>query len=265
LARFIGDGQDHIIVEEPIALMSILRYFEKEGYTFDNDVRERMQSAKGQAFEEAVLLSCTKLFRQGAHLDQVFQFHGTTSEWACQTASIVTKLNGTYKAFDIPNENPEVISASMPYITQDLKDVEHWMKSVHAGWCLLGPFMGPDLMAQLRLNYGQLLLVLIQAKCHLNGNLNTTAADVTAKAIRSVSPGNVFSELICATVHSLHSSLTIVYRDVQPPRKRSMTCLNRSMMGRIVSLERGTIFCVLLLITHWIPTLAPNRMKSRKQ
>ena len=47
---------------EPMALVGILRYFEAEGFTIDGDIRARMQSAKGSAFDEAVLLSCTWLF-----------------------------------------------------------------------------------------------------------------------------------------------------------------------------------------------------------
>jgi hypothetical protein len=200
-ARFISEGSDDAIVEEPIALMSILRHFEKEGYTIDNDVRARMQYAKGQAFEEAVLLSCTKLFRQGARLDQVFRFHGKTPEWACQEASIVTRLNGeTLEMFDIPNENPVVPSAGIAYFAQDPKDVENWIKSMKTGWCLPGQNMGPDLMAWLRLHDGRLLLVLFQAKCYLTGNRHTISADVTANAIRSLTPGHYFSTLVCATV-----------------------------------------------------------------
>jgi hypothetical protein len=68
LARFMGEGSD-IIVEEPLALMSVLRYFEKEGRTLDDFIRDRMQVNKGVAFQEAVLLACTRLFRQGVRLD----------------------------------------------------------------------------------------------------------------------------------------------------------------------------------------------------
>ncbi|KAH9970961.1 hypothetical protein BGW80DRAFT_1324650 [Lactifluus volemus] len=58
LGRFVlGEGSDHwcITVDEPIALMSTLRYFKAEGYTLDDGDRVRMQCAEGQAFEEAVL------------------------------------------------------------------------------------------------------------------------------------------------------------------------------------------------------------------
>jgi hypothetical protein len=42
---FESEGLE-VIVDEPMALMSIMRYFEKEGFTFDNDLRVRMQVAK---------------------------------------------------------------------------------------------------------------------------------------------------------------------------------------------------------------------------
>ena len=55
-ARFMNEGPaptselattPPVIVEEPMALMGILRYFETESFTLDKDIRARMQSAKG--------------------------------------------------------------------------------------------------------------------------------------------------------------------------------------------------------------------------
>ncbi|KAF8238002.1 hypothetical protein L208DRAFT_416279 [Tricholoma matsutake] len=193
LARFMGEGPD-IIVEEPLALMSVLRYFETEGLTPDKFIRDRMQVNKGVAFEEAVLLACTRLFRQGARLDQVFRFHGETPPWARQSASIVTRGNGdTLQDFDIPNGDPVVPSNGIAFIADDPEDVKKWIKSMHTGWCLPGQNAGPDLMAWLRLSDGRLLLLLFQAKCYLTGNLDTIAAAVLAKAIRSLIPNEIFS------------------------------------------------------------------------
>jgi hypothetical protein len=249
LARFMGEGPE-IIVEEPLALMSVLRYFEKEGLTPDDFIRDRMQVNKGVAFEEAVLLACTRLFRRGARLDQVFRFHGETPPWARQSASIVTRGNGdTLNDFDIPNGDPVVPSNGIAFIADDPEDVKKWMKLMHTGWCLPGQNAGPDLMAWLRLSDGRLLLLLFQAKCYLTGNLDTIAAAVLAKAIRSLIPNEFFSCLV-RTVSPLPSSLTVVYRRAQPPSKRSMICLKPSTRQRIVLLERGTMFCVSLLHTH---------------
>jgi hypothetical protein len=41
---------------------------------------------------------------------------------------------------------------------------------MHTGWCLLGDYMEPDLMAWLCLNDGRLLLILFQVKRYLTGN-----------------------------------------------------------------------------------------------
>jgi hypothetical protein len=64
IARLIGEGE--VIVEEPMALMSIVRYFETQDLSLEYELRVRMQWEKGHAFEDAVLLSCTTTFRDGA-------------------------------------------------------------------------------------------------------------------------------------------------------------------------------------------------------
>ncbi|KAH9964718.1 hypothetical protein BGW80DRAFT_1347450 [Lactifluus volemus] len=195
LARFIDRGMEKLDVTEPIALMSALRHFETQGVTLEGHVEGDLQSDKGLGFEEAVLVSCTKLFRQGARLDQVFKFHGETPEWAHQMASIVVRLDdGTFEGFDISNENP-VVPPGVAFFAQNPEDVERWMKSMHTGWCVPGTLMGPDLMTWLRLNDGRFLLVLFQAKCHLSGNIDTIAAEETASAIRTLCPANYFSSL----------------------------------------------------------------------
>jgi hypothetical protein len=197
LACFIGRISNDVMAEELVAHISILCHFKKEGYTLDNNVQAHMQCAQGHALEEAILLSCTKLFQQGVHLDQVFQFHGEMPEWAYQGALIMTQLNGgTLKVFDIPNENPVVPSADLAYFAQGSKDVEHWIKSKDAGWCLPSSYMGPNLMVWLCLDDEQLLLVLFQVKCYLNGNIHTIPAKITVGAIQSLSPKNILSKLV---------------------------------------------------------------------
>src|SRR5687768_4285424 len=90
IARFMGDGQE-VSVEDPMALVRIVRFLEAEGLTIDGDIRARMQSAQGSAFEEAVLLSCTRLFRTRPRLDEIFLFHGEVPDWAHQRACIVSR------------------------------------------------------------------------------------------------------------------------------------------------------------------------------
>ena len=198
LARFKGESPDlEIIVEEPLALMGILRYFEKHGLTHDNFIRHRIQVDKGRAFEEAVLLACTRLFRQGAQLDQVFRFHGETPSWARQSASIVTRgYGGVLQDFDMPNGVPVVPCNGIASVAEDPEDLKKWIESMRTGWCLPGPIAGPDLMAWLRLNDKRLLLLLFQTKCYLSGNFDTITAAVTADAIRSLIPNNFFSSLV---------------------------------------------------------------------
>jgi hypothetical protein len=180
---------EKISVEEPMALISIVRHFEKHGFTIDRNIRIRMQSLKGQAFEEAVLLSCTQLFRQGTRLDEVFQFHGETPVWARQEAQIVCRKDGgDIIVFDIPGGEPELLSAGVSFYAKDLKAVQNWLELIHAVWCFPSHLIGPDLMAWLRLKDARLLLLLIQAKCYLTGNIASLDAEVTAYAIRQLSP-----------------------------------------------------------------------------
>jgi hypothetical protein len=191
VARFMDGGSD-ITIEEPIALMSILRHFENKGVSLEGNIRMCMQSAQGPAFEEAVLLSCTALFRRGTRVDEVFRFHGKTPEWACQEATI----------YDIPKENPVTPSTNVIYSAPNPKAVEKWNKLMDTGWCVPGNNMGPDLMAWLRLKDGRMLLVVFQAKCRLTRNILT---DVMADAIQSLIPGRFFSSL--ASIIVLPSAL----------------------------------------------------------
>jgi hypothetical protein len=188
-----------ITVEEPMALVSIVRYFASQGVTLEQDIRARMNPAKGLAFEEAVLLSCTKIFRRGARLEDVFQFYGTKPEWASQVAHIVIpKHDKTLDVFDIVNLEPVIPSAGVAYFAEYPKDVQQWITSMCAGWCLPGRYMGPDLMTWLKLADGRMLLLLIQAKCRLEGNIDSLAADVTAKAIRSLIPSHFYAKRVCS-------------------------------------------------------------------
>ncbi|KAM6492769.1 hypothetical protein JOM56_012493 [Amanita muscaria] len=165
VARFVGQ-EEEFIVEEPMALVGILRYFEEEGVMIDGDIRARMQAAQGPAFEEAVLLSCTRLFQVGTCLSDVFLFHGHVPDWACQKGQIMSRKG-------------------QELVVSDISPV----------WCVPGTLMGPDLMAWLRLDDGKLILLLIQAKCYLAGNKDTLVPTVTGKAIRSLSPRNFYSTL----------------------------------------------------------------------
>jgi hypothetical protein len=191
IARFMGEGQE-VIVEELMALVGILRYFEAEGFTIDRDIRARMQSAKGSAFKEAVLLSCTRLFRVGPRLSDIFSFEGDVPDWAHQRAHIVSQKGQELEVSDIVNENLILPSPGVAYYAKNPNDVKDWIISKRSMWCIPGRYMGPDLLAWLRLDDGKLLL-LIQAKCYLEGNIDTLVPKVTSKAIQSLNTDNFYS------------------------------------------------------------------------
>jgi len=64
IARFVREGERwKITIEEPLALISIMRYFESNSHTLESHVRSRLQGAQGIALEEAVLLAMTRLLQ----------------------------------------------------------------------------------------------------------------------------------------------------------------------------------------------------------
>ena len=88
-------------------------FFEEEGLTFEADIRVCIQSAQGHAFEEAVLLLCSRLFRDGARLSDIFWLQGgNVPDWAHQTGYIVSQ-NGQEGPIvtDLVNGNPVLPSA----------------------------------------------------------------------------------------------------------------------------------------------------------
>jgi hypothetical protein len=195
IARFISEGSE-VVVREPMALVSIVRYFEHERHTLEHSTRTRVQSNPGQGLEEAVLLSFTKTFRgEGTLLENVFEFYGGTPEWARQEATIViSKANGEVEPFDILNGEPVIPSAGVAFYAKGPSDVKRWIQSKQFGWCIPGPLMGPDLMAWLQLKDKRMLLLLIQTKARLKGKetTDTVFTDVTSSAIRSLIPAEFF-------------------------------------------------------------------------
>jgi hypothetical protein len=185
-------------VEEPLALVSIMRYFESRHLTLDGNIRARLQDNQGTAFEEAALLAITKLLRDGEELRNIFQFHERTPSWARCAGQIVTRTSsGDYKPFDIIDDKPVLPSTGVAFYAEYPEDVKWWLESGETGWCVPGNRMGPDLMTWLRLSNGRLLLLVIQAKCHLAGNIDTLRASATAQAIRSLIPSGFFASLVC--------------------------------------------------------------------
>ena len=141
------------------------------------------QSTKGSAFKEAILLSCTRVFQAWPCLTNVLLFHEKVLDWAHQRACIVSRVGQGLEVSDIVNRNPILPSAGVTYYGKDPDDIKGWITSKRSMWCIPGQLMGLDLMVWLRLDDGKLLLLLIQAKCYLEGNVDTLVPQVTAKAI----------------------------------------------------------------------------------
>jgi hypothetical protein len=196
IAHFVHTGKE-IKIEEPLALVGILQYFDSTSRTIEENIRTNFQLDRGLWFEEAVLLTVTRLLTKPAKLSNIFEFHGKIPKWAHFSARIVTQ-----HAYDGPLpfsiDHPFDPTSIVAYSAKDPEDVEHWLKNGEEGWCIPCKAMGPDLIARLELDNGRKLVLFIQAKCHSTGNIETVSAAVTAKAIRQLIPRNFFSpSLVC--------------------------------------------------------------------
>jgi hypothetical protein len=141
IARFVGEVDTSAVVQvdEPLALVAIVRYFESQHLTLDRHIRATLQEVQGRGFEQSVLLAITKLLRGGRKLNEVFQFYETTPDWADCTAKIVARMpSGDCVDFGIIGEDS--VSPSTP------EAVGCWLQG-GTGWCIPGNSMGPDLMA----------------------------------------------------------------------------------------------------------------------
>ena len=195
VARFTDINEGAIRVEEPLALTGILRHLEDMSYTIERDIKAHFQVNRGLWFEEAVLLTVTRMLEKPAKLSSIFEFHDTIPEWAHSSARIVTRL---------PHDDPSPFSISAPFdptsivacSAKDPEAVAHWLREGQGAWCIPAVGMGPDLIAHLELEGGKQLVLFIQAKCHSSGNNETTSAKVTAKAIKSVTPSKIFPSLV---------------------------------------------------------------------
>jgi hypothetical protein len=196
LARFKGK---QVTIEEPLALVSIMRFFKDHNTTIEHIVRARFQDDKGKAFEEAVLLAITTQLQNSRILKDVFKFHGVVPSWARRTAQVVVRdRQGSFRPFDVAAHQPLVPSDGVAFCARDPEDLKQWIKGEHqAGWCVPGPLMGPDLMTWIKLDNGRYLLLMIQVKCHFTGNRDTLRAEVTADAVKSLVPARFFASVVC--------------------------------------------------------------------
>jgi hypothetical protein len=181
-------------VTEPLALIAIMRYLESKG---KNNMLICSQDNPGVAFEEAVLVALTKLLCNGAKLTTIFRFAPPIPAWAHCSAQIVTRnSSGDFVDFDIITEQPVIPSAGVAFQAEKPEDVKTWLESGQTGWCLPGHFMGPDLLARIRLNTGEFILLAIQAKCNPEKGGSLQASTVV-EAIESLYPEDWFSGTVC--------------------------------------------------------------------
>jgi hypothetical protein len=195
LGRFIA--KERAVVDEPLALVSVVRYFESNNLTLSHKIRGSIQEAKGKAFEDLLLVAITKLLRNPQPLNDCVQFHPPAPDWAPCTAQIVARnSSGDFEPFDIVDDELSVPSHGISCHAESADDVKSWLESGEAGWCIPGNLMGPDLMTRVQLSNGKVLLLVVQAKCFFSGNQHTVTARTTAKAIRSLIPDNFFASTV---------------------------------------------------------------------
>jgi len=196
VARFNGK---RVTIEEPLALVSIMRFFSNRNTTIEDNIRARLQDNKGRAFEEVVLLAITMQLQNKRTLKEVFNFHGVVPSWARRTAQVVVQgPRRTFHAFDIAAHQPIIPSDGVAYCAEHPEDLKRWIMGEHqAGWCVPGERMGPYIMTWVELDSRKHLLLMIQVKCHLSGNHGTLSATATAGAVKSLVPARFFNSVVC--------------------------------------------------------------------
>ena len=145
VGRFVSATSTRVSVEEPLALIGILRYLEDNFHTLEGNVTTTLRSDnQGLALEQAVLLALTKLLQNQGALKEIFAFHGQSPLWADQSAQIVAcNSSGKFEAFSIVT--PTTPSSIVAFSAKTPDDVTHWLKSSDKGWCIPCSAMGPDL------------------------------------------------------------------------------------------------------------------------
>ena len=193
VARFtrVGTERTGITIDEPLALMSVIRYFESHAYSLVQHVRRGLREDKGTAMEEAVVLAMTTLLQNKRPLGSILTFR-RKSPWDSLTAQIVArKSSGSFE--DFPTDSLRV---NPTFYAKGPDDVRHWLESREEAYCIPGNLMGPDMITRIRLSNGDVVSLFIQVKCHLTGNIKTLDAAVSAHAIRSLVPAKFFISLV---------------------------------------------------------------------
>ncbi|CAG8615906.1 3695_t:CDS:2, partial [Acaulospora colombiana] len=200
LGRF--PTEDAVEIIEPLAIISLIRHFESKGKTLTGNILANLQVNKGTAFEEVILWAMTRLLQNRIKLKDILEFKGPVPEWAHCTAQIISGSPNGFVDFDIINEQPVSPGTGTAFYGDGVEWVKFWLEEGEAGWCLPDRYMGPDLMARVRLSNGEIMLLVIQVKCRRSGNVKTLAGDVTGDAIQSLIPHRWYCSTVCKTLSS---------------------------------------------------------------
>jgi hypothetical protein len=244
------DDKPMVRIEEPLAIISIIRWLERQGRTLYEYIRSNVHHDKGSGFESVVLIALTKLLQNPTKLGRIFKFHGSTPDWASLPARIVARSpTGVFVPFDILNGTPLFPSNGVTFFANSPNDVRRWLQDGEAGWCVPSRAMGPDLITRVQLDDGRILLLTIQVKCWFSGNKETLKASTTTEAIRSLIPSNYFSSIKVSRELYIPNFLVTFYSRASRNKKltRCLKPLTRSLMHL---LQVNTISCESLPRTH---------------
>jgi hypothetical protein len=197
LGRFVVETptETGIIIAEPLAIISIMRYLESKGKAHISNALGTLQDNQGVGFEPAVLLGMTKLLQNRKPLREIVNFKELSPEWANCTAQLVRRSSTGFQNFDWNGSLP---TTDLTHYAESIEEVKAWLESGTTAWCFPGKLIGPDIMARVMLSNRCLVLLAIQVKGHLSSNTNTVTADTATKAIRSLDPKNWYSSLVCS-------------------------------------------------------------------
>ncbi|KAG8801183.1 hypothetical protein FRC17_006700, partial [Serendipita sp. 399] len=185
-----------VFIQEPLTLVSIIRWLEGQGKTMEAHLQANLHFEKGTGFEGVILLALTRLLR-GEKLENVFTFHGSTPDWAKIPATLVAKRSGNYEDAGMLRDDLLFDANGLVTYTRGPIDVQKWLAEGGGTWCLPSNMMGPDLLTHVKLEDGRILLLVIQSKCHFDGNQTTITAAQTSSAIKSLIPADYFHPKLC--------------------------------------------------------------------
>lgn len=240
------DAKPMVRIEEPIVIISIIYWLERQGKTLYEYIRSNVHHDKGSAFESVVLIALTKLLRNPTKLGRVFRFHRSTPAWAHLPAQIVARSpTGGFVPFDILDGTPLFPSNGVTFFADNPKDVEHWLQHGEAGWCVPLRGTGPDLITRVRLSDGSILLLTIQVKYWFFGNKETLDASTNTKAIHSLIPSNYLSSKVHRELYIPAFIVTFYSRAI---RNKNLTQCLKPLTRGLMHLH--TISCEPLPHTH---------------